>query len=1223
MLYVIDRAGNAVAVLSHYYNDEHKQDITAGASSLEFDINKNERGTEFLATGNSILKIDSAKRPWSFTIMSAESTHSKIHVQAFDAGIELINRALPEWPTTDAHDFKYYFDQITADTPWKLGINQLAGLSRKLVYTGRDTGLGRLLSILTGFDNAEAKFVITLKNTHVVDYKVDVYRKIGYNQTNIQIVYSNELNDITKTESRAQFVTALSGIGAVIQPDTSATTTTDATAPEVHVDFSDIEYKDADFSSPKGDKFIHAVTANHEFNETRGYIEDYYDYDTSSPQELFNRTLAQLKIRSEPSFTYSADVKKIDPTLNLGDYVTIIDHDYNPALYLRARVATLTKSETDPTKNSVEFSNYQVLKSSLAQRLNNLQQVVNALPTNATINILNKDIGNALDAANDAKQQVILAMTAANGKSTIYYDARPSNAQEGDTAFMTNADGSVEIWGFHNGAWSLTVGDATGEEVKKQVSDAMAETEVAKQQANDAVAKANQAVANAGFASGAAGQAKTAAANAQADAANALGKASQSVDDATAAKGQAANALGQANTAINDAANALDKFNNISIGGTNLLTDSGFESGNVPANYAWGDGKLEDRILSVNERPNETYPSPMGKFMLQVGNYSTDSVTRVDQYAYYPITPVFIKKGETWTYSYYYASAGSATGQASDYLMTDAISPIFEMSMGHDLRETSGGQTTWHRFVKTWKADRDVTVTTLRFGFVKTSANVGGWICIDNIKLEHGNIVTDWSAAPEDVQQQFTNIDGELASKVSQTTYNVLSGTVDTVNTLAKQNQSTISTLATKTSVDTVNKTATTAQTLAQQNENALKLKADSSTVSSLDGRVTKLSGQLDVQSGLISAKVTANDVTGMLNGYATQTWSQGKLDLTADSLTSQISSVQNGLNEKYTSLEQTLSGVQATANNAVTQAQLTLLSDQFTSKIGPIDLTAGTVSSQITQLQSDINLRVKTGDLVSQIDVNAKRILLDGASTYITNTTHIDNGIIKNAMIADATISGAKIVNASIMDAKIATLDGSKITANSITADKLSVTTLLVGLNAGLSSINITPYTISFTPGGSFASLSIDSSGVLFNDVTTGERMGKLEASPFNVSKDVWYNGISVSLDNQADFLHLGHMEADGKTMTTKLIWSASKVADFGHEVGFNFFDTTTFNSSVVLRNNIYADWGGPAIYATNYNASGFSFVNSAGAGIVWGTKGHIYIVNGWKYYDATNFVK
>jgi len=183
--------------------------------------------------------------------------------------------------------------------------------------------------------------------------------------------------------------------------------------------------------------------------------------------------------------------------------------------------------------------------------------------------------------------------------------------------------------------------------------------------------------------------------------------------------------------------------------GRNMIADSGFESGKTPENYSWGDLKSTDRFLQAVGQL-DTHPTPFGNYMLRMANNSIDTSIRLDQYVQYPITPVIIKKGETWTYSYYYASAGAATGAASDFLMVSKDHPIFGLSMGHDSRETSGGQTTWHHFVKTWTADRDVTVTTLRFGFVKKSA-YNGWLCIDNIKLEKSSIVTPWTPAPEDV----------------------------------------------------------------------------------------------------------------------------------------------------------------------------------------------------------------------------------------------------------------------------------------------------------------------------------------------------------------------------------------------------------------------------------------------------------------------------------------
>ncbi|MFY4506477.1 distal tail protein Dit [Lacticaseibacillus rhamnosus] len=188
----------------------------------------------------------------------------------------------------------------------------------------------------------------------------------------------------------------------------------------------------------------------------------------------------------------------------------------------------------------------------------------------------------------------------------------------------------------------------------------------------------------------------------------------------------------------------------------NMLVDSGFESGRTPVNYVWVDGKnTNDRIFQVTGKV-PSFPTPFGNYMLRIENDSHDSSTIPDQYVQIPLSePVYIKKGETWTYSYYYATAGSAVGQASDYLMTTEPDPLFALSMGHDARDASGGQTTWHRFVKTWTADKDVTVTTLRYGFIKTSASPG-WVCIDNIKLEQEPTVSPWSPNPAD-PEYYTN----------------------------------------------------------------------------------------------------------------------------------------------------------------------------------------------------------------------------------------------------------------------------------------------------------------------------------------------------------------------------------------------------------------------------------------------------------------------------------
>ncbi|WP_204377892.1 hypothetical protein [Loigolactobacillus backii] len=472
------------------------------------------------------------------------------------------------------------------------------------------------------------------------------------------------------------------------------------------------------------------------------------------------------------------------------------------------------------------------------------------------------------------------------------------------------------------------------------------------------------------------------------------------------------------------------------------------------------------------------------------------------------------------------------------------------------------------------------------------------------------NVASEASEAANDAKAAAataaTNASSALANAQTALT------TAATVQTEVDDIAGTIKTLATTETVDQLAGTVATTQSLAQFAADGLKLKADTTTVDQINGTVNDLKGELDVQADKIAATVTAS-VQNMTSDMATQTWTQGKLDLTANGLTSKISSVQNGLNEKYTSLQQTLSGVQATANNAVTQAQLTLLSDQFTSKIGPIDLTAGTVSSQITQLKNDINLRVKTGDLVSQINVSSEGILIDGRKVHITGDTTIDTGVIKTAMIADA----------SILDAKIVSLDGSKIVAHSITADKLDVNAIAVGLNTYGTGWQITPAMIAFLPSTSSnkASLTLTGDGIILGDTVTGETLGEITGSPYNLKTDSWFNGFNTILKyNGADYWAVLSEESNG-TVRPQLMYSRNRIAELGVFQGWTFDDKTHFATigaqdpddkaqMHVVRTKIAGHW-----------STGF-MANDERSGIAFGDGGSLYLERDNKWIDFYNIV-
>lgn len=564
-IYVLNRARETLATTSGIYDDKHTLTLDAGSSSYEFKIDKADEASQCMDSGNYIVLQNDNGKTWLFTILDYEETQYTKTVYAEDAGIELLNKACDVWKSSGPHSFEYYFNLVTSGTPWKLGVNQLAGLERTLKYEGRDTGLGRLLSILKGFDNAECTFDVAVKMNAPSEFKINVYKQVGSDRSDVQMVYNHELDDIVKKESRAEFVTALCGVGGTIQTEDGQGNTQDAG----NIDFADLEYNHDGLVTTKGDKFLRAVDANKRFNPGQTtYIEAFYEYDTQSAGELLNRTVTRLKTYSEPQYTYTADVKIIDSTLKIGDTVTIIDHDYNPALYLSARVAKLEKSYTDPSKNTIEFCNYRLLSSRLADKLAKLQTVVNKMPSASQVGKLESNVTDLSNKTDELASQI----TSANGKNTNFYGkTEPANPKNGDLWYKKLENGEIEMYQRQDGVWQLLASTADLTTVQTELD-----------------------------------QAKTDMAQAKTDAQNAYDEAIKATGTANGAKAQTDEALKQAKQA-NDSYTALAK--EVADNKTSVDADVADIRQAIDANKASADAdwkRAQEDYASVSDKLTET-----------------------------------------------------------------------------------------------------------------------------------------------------------------------------------------------------------------------------------------------------------------------------------------------------------------------------------------------------------------------------------------------------------------------------------------------------------------------------------------------------------------------------------------------------------------------------------------------------------------------------------------
>lgn len=259
--------------------------------------------------------------------------------------------------------------------------------------------------------------------------------------------------------------------------------------------------------------------------------------------------------------------------------------------------------------------------------------------------------------------------------------------------------------------------------------------------------------------------------------------------------------------------------------------------------------------------------------------------------------------------------------------------------------------------------------------------------------------------------------------------------------------------------------------------------------------------------------------------------------------------------------------------------------------------------SSQITQLATDINLKVDKDGVIAQINVSSEGILIDGKYTWITGTTKIDNAVIKTAHIADLAVSNGKIANLAVTEgkignlavttakiadlavnnAKIASLDAAKINtgylaaariaASSITTDKLNVATLsAITANLG----NVTAGTIngleilggSYTQSATMTDPNSGKSGISEIKIASGVLTNSFNSTDSSVSRQTTLSsGVLRFLNLGSEFGRLQSNSDKGSSTVPALEISGTFVAITSSQRGWinlsanGVFEGNTYN--------------------------------------------------------------
>ena len=264
-------------------------------------------------------------------------------------------------------------------------------------------------------------------------------------------------------------------------------------------------------------------------------------------------------------------------------------------------------------------------------------------------------------------------------------------------------------------------------------------------------------------------------------------------------------------------------------------------------------------------------------------------------------------------------------------------------------------------------------------------------------------------------------------------------------------------------------------------------------------------------------------------------------------------------------------------------------------------------ISSKISQMSDDINLRVQKGDLLSQINIQAGSTLIQSKKLFLDASSVVFSG------------------NAFIPSAAITDLSADKITAGTLNAGNVNIINLDVNKLVG----NTTEFVRSGWTNAYGSHVQIDGGGmtVKYGDWSTTFNTGGVSFNKGNeqlggftslgmAGKPDWFEGTTMYAGGNAEYLAFSANDYNNTTQSQipiKAIWLRNEFKGAGgFQAGWTFCDNVWANQ-VGMNSIQYDDWNIHFEKVTgNDGFSALTLVSGSGNGFYWGSDGSFgYVTN------------
>lgn len=350
----------------HYYDETLHTYLQGSQYTFEATVLADHEDAQNIVEGNHC-SFKYKSHDYYCTIIHVEKNEEEITFLAYGLTLELTNETVDAFSGTSL-SFEQYIQHYGFENTFVIGVNEVSDKRISYEWTGQDTILSRLFSTATAFD-AELEFVTELNEDYSLkQITMNVYRKydegnqgIGEDKSGTIIRYGQGIRGINKTSDISDLYTAIRPIG------TDGLTVANIGEREVLDENGSREYYHAN-----GGSDIYAWQARDRFPSLAmgadydRWIVSYWSYETDNPETLYGQALAQLKKNCVPKVEYDID-GYIDG--NIGDTYTIEDAEFNPVLYLKARIIEQEICFNDKTRCKTKLDNFTELTSEISEDL--------------------------------------------------------------------------------------------------------------------------------------------------------------------------------------------------------------------------------------------------------------------------------------------------------------------------------------------------------------------------------------------------------------------------------------------------------------------------------------------------------------------------------------------------------------------------------------------------------------------------------------------------------------------------------------------------------------------------------------------------------------------------------------------------------------------------------------------------------------------------------------